>query len=294
MTTHSSGGRIGVIGIGTIGFPIAERLVRSGYPVTAYDVREEAMEAFVDVGGDRAPDPRTVGERCDDVHVVVANDDQAEAVVYGDDGLFAGFEAAGTDAERTLVVHSTLVPGTVVGFAEAAPDGVAVVDAPVSNTQGDNLIEGRITVMLGGDEAAIERYRPVLETIATEIKYIGPVGAALATKLANNAIHHAAEVATFEALELATSYGVPEERFLEVIRSSSGNTYFAQNYDYFTRDVLLKQPDNPRWFAYNIRKNLKQALELADHVDEDVPLIGLVSQECPRWFKEIADGLEAE
>lgn len=294
MEPHSRDDRIGVVGIGTIGFQLAENLVRSGYPVTAYDVRDEVLEEFVDVGGDRAASCREIGEACRSVHVVVATDEQAKDVVYGDEGVFAGFEASDSDAEKLLVVHSTLVPDTVVDFAENAPDGVTVVDGPVSSTNGDNVREGKITIMFGGDEDIIGQYGSLWDVLAKETKHLGPVGAGLAMKLTNNAIHHAVEVATFEALEIGTEYGIDQDQFLDVIRSSSGNTYFAQNFEYFTRDVLLKQPDDPHWFAYNIRKNLMQALELSDTVDVDAPLIGHVSQAAPRWFKQLADDLEAE
>lgn len=296
MYAYSPESAVGFVGIGTIGFQIAENLVTSDVPVVAFDVREEALEEFEAVGGETAADCREVGERCPSVHVVVANDAQAKDVAYGagdDDGLFEGFRA--NDAEETLVVvHSTLVPDTVVELSENAPEGVTVVDAPVSNTDGDNPRTGGLTVMLGGDTDVLEGYRPVWDTIAAEVMHLGPLGSGLAAKLVNNAIHHSAEVATFEALQLGAEYGIDEEKLLEVFRNSSGNTYFVQNFEYFTRDVLLEQPDNPRWFAYNVRKNLTQVLKLSDTVDVDVPLMGHVSQEAPRWFKEIADDLETE
>lgn len=286
--TATDGRRIGFVGIGTIGFQLAAGLVDSGYAVTAYDVDDEALAAFEAVGGEVAPDARSVGTSCDRVHLVVANDEQAEAAVLGDDGVFAGFEAAASDSSL-LVVHSTLVPTTALTFADRAPAGVDVIDAPVSGTHGDSARRGEVTLMLGGDPAVIDRHREVLEALSAHRFHLGPLGAGLATKLANNAIHHAAEVATLEALDVGREFGVDEDRLLDALRASSGNTYFAQNYEYFTDGVFEHYPEDPYAFVYNIRKNLRQGLALADHVDVDVPLMGHVSQECPRWFRRLAD-----
>ena len=120
---------IGFIGLGDMGFPISQCIREAGFPVGAFDVREEALEAFEDAGGTAHDSPAAVARASLGVHIVVVSDDQAEDVVYGDDGVFAGFEDSGGGV---LVVHSTLRPETVETFAEDAPEGVAVIDAAMS------------------------------------------------------------------------------------------------------------------------------------------------------------------
>lgn len=279
------GERIGFVGIGDMGFPISQIVHEAGFPVVAHDVREEALEAFVEAGGEAADSPADVARTARAVHVVVVTDDQAEDVVFGDDGVFAGFEVSGGGL---LVVHSTVTPETVDGFAERAPAGVSVIDAAMSG--GSERAEvGDIALMVGGDEAIVDWYRPVLEPIGREVFYLGDVGSGLAAKLANNLALHVTMAGTFEAIDLAEAYGVDEEDLLAVMEQSTGDSYFVRHFDFLTREYLETHPAGPYAMARNSRKNLMQALDLGESVDEALPMGAIASQLVPETYTAIAD-----
>lgn len=284
------GARIGFIGLGDMGFPISQCVREAGFPVGAVDVRDEVLDEFEAAGGTAYDSPAAVARASRGVHVVVVSDDQAEAVVYGEDGVFAGF----SDSDGgILVVHSTLRPETVEDFAADAPDGVAVVDAAMSG--GSERAEiGDLAIMVGGDDDVVDYYRPVLEPIAREVFHLGRTGAGLAAKLANNLAYHVTMAGTLEAIELGEAYGVAEEDLLAVFEQATGDSYFVRNYDFFTRGYLETHPAGPYAMARNSKKNLTQALDLGEDVGTALPMAGLTSQLLPETYEEIADGIVAE
>ncbi|MFB6312296.1 MAG: NAD(P)-dependent oxidoreductase, partial [Salinirussus sp.] len=272
------------------GFPLSQIVREAGHPVVAYDVREDALDAFAESGGEVAESPAAVARMCRSVHVVVVTDEQAEAVVFGEDGIFAGFEASDGGL---LVVHSTVTPDTVEKFSDRAPEGVAVIDAAMSG--GSERAEvGDIALMVGGDEDIVDWYRPVLEPMGREVFYLGPVGSGLAAKLANNLALHVTMAGTFEAIDLAGAYGVSEDDLLAVMEQSTGDSYFVRHFDFLTREYLETHPAGPYAMARNSRKNLMQALALGESVGEALPMAGIASQLVPETYTELADDMREE
>jgi 3-hydroxyisobutyrate dehydrogenase-like beta-hydroxyacid dehydrogenase len=282
---------IGFVGVGQMGLPMARNVLEAGFPLVACDVREEAVRAVEDAGGEGAATPAAVAERCLGVHVMVVDDDQVTDVVRGEDGVFEGFRRR--EGGGVVVVHSTVVPDTVAVLAADAPEGVAVLDVAVSGGQ-PRAETGELTLMVGGDGATLDAYRPVLDAFGRDVYHLGPVGAGLATKLANNLIFHACEAATMEAIDLGTAYGVDREDLLEVFETSTGDNYFLRNVDYFTGKYLTSHPAGLHGPARNARKNLSQALELGGSMEVPLPVTGLVSQRVPRVWHDLADEMAAE
>lgn len=280
--------RLGFIGIGNMGFPMAATLLREGYAVTAFDVREEALEEFVELGGGRAGGPAALASDSRVVHLVVETDDQAADVVYGDEGVFAGFRER--DGEGLLVVHSTVLPETVVDFSENAPPGVDVVDAAISGAP-ERAERGDLALMIGGDGETVETLEPIFDALSRAFYHLGPVGAGLAAKFANNMILYASAAATFEALEVGTAYGIDRDDLLEVVADSTGDCYYVRNFEYLSRELWKTHPSGPHAGARLSRKTLYQALELSAELDVAVPVTGLVSQEIPARYTEIADDI---
>lgn len=257
----------------------------------ACDAREEAVSAVEDAGGEGAPTPVAVAERSLGVHVMVVDDDQVNDVVRGEDGVFEGFRRR--EGGVVVVIHSTVVPDTVAALAGDAPEGVAVLDVAVSG--GKPCAEtGELTLMVGGDGATLDAYRPALTPLARDVYHLGPVGAGLATKLANNLIFHGCEAATMEAIDVGTEYGVNREALLEVFEASSGDNHFLRNVDYLTGEYLTSHPAGFHGPARNARKNLSQALELAGSMEVSLPVTGLVSQRVPRAWHDLADDMATE
>lgn len=282
---------IGFVGVGQMGLPMARNVLDAGFPLVACDVREEPLKAVEDAGGERAATPADVAARCLGVHVMVVDDEQVNQVVRGEDGIFEGFRRRGDGG--VVVVHSTVVPDTVAALAEDAPDGVTVLDVAVSGGQ-PRAETGDLTLMVGGDAAAVDAYRSALDPLARDVYHLGPVGAGLATKLANNLIFHACEAATMEAIDVGTAYGVDREDLLDVFEASTGDNYFVRNFEYFTGEYLTTHPAGLHGPARNARKNIAQALELGGSLEVPLPVTGLVSQRVPHLWHELADGLAVE
>lgn len=276
---------IGVVGIGDMGFPIAQTILKAGYDVTAFDLKQEALDEFESLDGNTAASVRELATECRTVHLVVVNDEQARDAVYRDDGIFEGFRQASEN--KLLIVHSTLLPKTVQEFDQESPDDVTVIDAAVSGGV-QRAEQGDLTVMVGGPDAAVDRYQSILETIAREVYHLGAVGNGLVAKLTNNAVSHAASAATMEALEVGKQYGIEPKMLAEIYSESSGTNYYVQNYNYQSGEKYRQHSAGPLGPVRNGKKNMYQYLSIARETGIEVPVGGLMSQEFPRLTRKYA------
>jgi 3-hydroxyisobutyrate dehydrogenase len=209
--------RAGFVGLGNIGKPMARRLVAGGLATTVFDVVPAAVDELVAGGARGAACAREVAAAADVVGVCVRDDADVRAVALGTDGLLAGATGG-----LVIAIHSTVLPRTVreVGAAAAAR-GVAVVDACVTGGAA-GAEQGRLTYMVGGDAADVERCRPVFETCAAKIVHTGALGTGAATKLCNNLMTYLGFLAAFEATLLADRAGL-SRRALEEVTRANGN-----------------------------------------------------------------------
>ncbi len=211
--------RAGFVGLGAIGRPMARRLRAGELPTTVYDLAPAAVDELVACGASAAASPRLVAAASDVVGVCVRDDAEVHAVVRGDQGLLAG-AAPGT----VIAIHSTVLPRTVRELgAEAAARGVGVVDACITGGP-MGAEQGRLTYMVGGDPADLEKCRPVFATAARSIVHTGALGTGTATKLCNNLMTYLGFLAAFEATTLAGAAGLSTAAFEEVTRSNGNLT----------------------------------------------------------------------
>ena len=209
--------RVGFIGLGSQGAPMARRIIESGYATTLWARRDASLDPFRSTAAELAPSPAALADASDVVCLCVFGDDDVREVVGG---LLGGM-ARGS----LLVVHSTVHPRTiaeVAGLAEAA--GVEVVDAPVSGG-GDAALAGRLCVMVGGSEASFERVRPVLETYGNPVRRVGPAGSGALTKLINNLLFMANIAVSDEALRVAVALGADRAGVADVLAAGSAASY---------------------------------------------------------------------
>ena len=186
--------RVGFIGLGNQGKPIAAHLAPAGFETTVYDIADEPVRELVAGGARAAASPREVGERSDVIGICVPADEHVRAVVYGDDGLLAGIKPG-----AVIAIHSTVLPSTAIEIAEAArPLGVAVLDACVTGGA-ERAKQKQITYMVGGDADALEKVRPVLECNSVKIIHAGPLGNGAKLKLCMNLITYIQWAAAFES-----------------------------------------------------------------------------------------------
>lgn len=227
--------RVGFIGLGIMGKPMAQNLLRNGFDVVIHDLRKEPLDELKKLGAVVATSPKETGAISAVTIVMVFTLEQAEKVIMGAAGILEG-----ANAGSLIIVMSTVGPSFCKKAARvAAEKGVGLIDAPVAGEPG-RAVEGTLTIMVGGEDRWVRKGWPVLETMGKDIFHIGDVGAGQIVKLANNYLANNGYFATTEAIALVKKAGVKLEQFLELARKSSA-IYWA---------VL----DNQRWLAWRKRK----------------------------------------
>lgn len=212
--------RVGFIGLGSQGGPMARRIAEGGYPTTLWARRPATLEAFADTPAQIAASPAELAAASDLVCLCVVGDADIDELTVGEGGLLPAMKPGGI-----IAVHSTVHPTTCRELAKrAGAVGVSIVDAPVSGG-GGAAAEGRLLVMAGGDTEAVERCRPVFETYADPVVHLGELGSGQTTKLLNNLLFTANLATAATALSLAGALGVTPERLTEVVSRSSGNSF---------------------------------------------------------------------
>lgn len=213
--------RVGFIGLGNQGAPMARRIADAGFPLTLWARRPEALEPFRDTPASAAATPAELGAASDLVGICVVADADVEEVLSGPGGVLAGMAPGGV-----VAVHSTVHPDTCHRIAGRAGPGVAVVDAPVSGGGGAAL-EGRLVVMVGGDPEPAERCRPVFETFGDPVIHLGPLGSGQVAKLINNLVFTAQLAVAAETFSLADRLGLDRAALARVLGGGSGGTRAA-------------------------------------------------------------------
>jgi 3-hydroxyisobutyrate dehydrogenase len=212
--------RIGFIGLGSQGGPIARRIIEAGYPTTLWARRPASVEPFADTAAKVAGSPAELAAASDLVCLCVVGDADVDEVAGGEQGLLAGMKRGGV-----IAVHSTVHPNTCRELAKkAGAQDVSVIDAPVSGG-GGAATEGRLLVMVGGDAGVVERCRPVFETYADPVVHLGDLGSGQTTKLLNNLLFTANLATAATTLSLGEALDVSPDRLTEVISRSSGNSF---------------------------------------------------------------------
>jgi 3-hydroxyisobutyrate dehydrogenase len=276
--------RVGFIGLGNQGKPIAAHLAPAGFETTVYDIATAPVEELVAKGAKAASTPKEVGLAADVVGICVPEDAHVRAVVFGDDGLLAGMTGG------VILIHSTILPQTVVEVAEAAAaKNIAVLDACV--TGGAMRAEMKqITYMIGGPADAIETARPYLEA-TTEVDFVhaGELGSGAKLKLCINLITYIQWAAAYESMALARAIGLPQEVLEQAGRSNGQLTELMTNF-LATHKIPEETVDDPgyqdmmRGYMKIAEKDLAWALELARKADVALPVGSLVSQSMARIY----------
>ena len=212
--------RIGFIGLGSQGGPMARRIIEAGYPMTLWARRPETLEAFADTAATIAESPAELGAASDLVCLCVVGDADIDEITSGEHGLLAGLKPG-----SVIAVHSTVHPDTCKELAKKADaQGVSVIDAPVSGG-GPAAAEGRLLLMVGGDADVVERCSPVFASYADPVIHLGELGSGQTTKLLNNLLFTANLGTAAAALSLGKALGVAADRLIEVVSRGSGNSF---------------------------------------------------------------------
>jgi len=251
--------RVGVIGLGTMGKPIAENLLKKGYTVAAYDVREEPLNELRARGAVGCSSPGEVAQESEAIISIVLDRAQTESVVLGPRGVIESIKP-----QTLLIVGSTLGPEPVLKIAAAlAAKDVEVIDAPMSGGY-VAARQGTLSLMIGADPKTLERGMPVLSAIAGEMTVAGGVGAGQTAKLAHNLVFALNVFSLLEGLSLGIAGGVDPAVLKQIFSQGTANSAVLQLWSELGPrwKNMLKRTD-PEAPVPNIRKDLHLILDLA-------------------------------
>jgi 3-hydroxyisobutyrate dehydrogenase-like beta-hydroxyacid dehydrogenase len=265
---------IGFVGLGTMGAPMARRLLDAGARVTVYDRRAGAAEQMAALGAHVAQSSETLAAASEVILVTVVNDGQVREVL-GDGGALGLLGHARPGA--VVVIHSTVHPDTCRELAAVgARRQVTVIDAPMTGSP-NAAAAGSLSFMAGGDASTIDRIRPVLAPMATRVTRVGDVGAGQVAKLANNLAIAVTLCAVHEALTLAEAFGIDSDVMLPLLSSGGAASWVAGNW----RDIGLTAdayPGGSAGLAGLTNKDVALALELAGRRDLAMPAADTASR----------------
>lgn len=264
--------RVGFVGLGNIGKPMALRLAAAdGVDLVVYDVAEAPLAELAEAGAGVASSVADLATRVDVVCVMVRDDEQVREVLA---------HVVGSAAEGVVVVvHATVSPETPRQLASYAHGhGVTVLDAPVSGGA-MGAVDGSLAIMVGGPDEAVARVRPVLEAMGSKVVHAGPVGSGTRFKLARNLLHFVAFTAATEAQRLAEAAGLSLTDLGDVVRHTDAIT--GGPGAIMHRDTTAPPLEGDFWHGVLGHvvalgeKDLRFAIELAESLDVETPLARL-------------------
>jgi 2-hydroxy-3-oxopropionate reductase len=261
--------KIGFIGLGIMGHPMARNLMKAGHSLVAYDIVPDLLNRAVDSGAARAASCREAAERSEIVITMLPDGPQVEQAILGPAGVLEGAR------QGSIVVDMSSISPLVSQQAAAAcaAKGVAFLDAPVSGGE-PKAVDGTLAIMVGGDEAVFQKMLPILATMGSSVTLTGPVGAGNVTKLANQIIVACNIAAMGEALVLATRAGLnPEVVFNAIKGGLAGSAVLNAK-----APMVINRNFKPGFRIRLHQKDLRNALLAAESMKVGLPLTSLVQQ----------------
>jgi 4-hydroxybutyrate dehydrogenase / sulfolactaldehyde 3-reductase len=247
--------KVGFIGLGVMGEPMALNILKGGHPLTVYDLDPKAVARLTKAGARAAATPREVGAASEVVVTMLPLPSHVEQVVLGPKGVAEGLAKGGV-----VIDMSTIDPTTSqrVG-AELRKRGMHMVDSPVGKTS-EHAATGTLTLMVGGEPAIIARVKPILDRMGSETFYCGGPGMGHAMKTTNNLLATAIMVANTEALAIGVKSGLTLELMIEVMKTTMAwNTQLAVA---MPKKAFVGD-DSPGFMVKLAAKDVRQAVELA-------------------------------
>jgi 3-hydroxyisobutyrate dehydrogenase len=283
-TTRTSAGptlrlveRIGFLGLGTMGSPMAGHLVGAGHPLTVWNRTPGRAADLLAAGASEAANPAAVAAASDVIVICVSDTPDVEAILFGPAGVVEGARAG------TLVIDcSTIAPGATRDMAgRLAGLGVDLADAPVSGGS-EGAQKATLTIFVGAEPPVFERARPILEVIGKTITHVGPVGSGQAVKAVNQVILAGAYLGVAEGIVLALKSGLDVEQVVAALGGGAAQSWVLAN-----RSGRMLANDYPLGFKLELHlKDLGIALGMAAESGVELP----VSELCAAIERELVDG----
>jgi 2-hydroxy-3-oxopropionate reductase len=262
--------KVGFIGLGIMGGPMARNLMESGYDLVLFNRTREKAESVAEEGSaEVAGSPREVAENSEIIVTMLPDSPDVRDVVTGEDGVLEGIQEG-----ALLVDMSTISPVVTEDLAEKVRErGASMLDAPVSG--GDvGAIEGTLSIMVGGDEEDFERAKPLFDAMGKTVTHVGPAGAGQVTKAANQVVVALTIEAVSEALVLGSKGGVAPEKILDVLSGGlAGNKVMEVK-----REKFLSHEFDPGFRSELHHKDLGIALAAGREYGVVLPVTAIVDQ----------------
>jgi len=261
--------KIGFIGLGTMGLPMAKNLLKNGYELIIFNRTKEKMNSLKHDGARIANSPREVAAQSDIVFTMLTADAAVEEVFLSENGIVNG-------AHPGLIVvdSSTISPATSKKVArELSRHEVQMLDAPVTGSE-PQAIEGILTFMVGGNKNIFEKCMHLFLAMGKNAYYMGENGKGSYTKLANNTMSAINLLSFSEAITMATKAGIDPELFLKVVSGGGARSGMAEN----KGPKVLSRDFKPHFMTELIHKDLGLATDVAKELEISTPVLALVKE----------------
>ena len=272
---------VGFIGLGNMGQPMAANLLKAQFNLTVHDLRRETGQPLEEAGAKWGTSPKNVAARSDVVLTSLPGPKEVEAVVLGENGIFAGLNSG-----SACIDLSTNSPATLQKIAEiGASRGFHVLDAPISGGV-FGARDGTLTIYVGGEQADFERFQPLFRSIGNHVAYMGPTGSGHMTKLVNNLMMFINFAGVCEGMAMGAKAGIQPQALLDVIKTSTGDSM------YLRRTIrLLLAGEDVNSAADLAVKDVHLAVELGRELD--IPMeLGPLVEDIFRRFCDAGRGQE--
>jgi 3-hydroxyisobutyrate dehydrogenase-like beta-hydroxyacid dehydrogenase len=268
--------RVGFVGLGNLGEPMAAQVAKAGFDLTVLDVRPDPVRRLMDLGASPAESIDSLAQRCDVILIAVVDDRQVSDVLLGSDASQGVLRIA--DPGAVVVVHSTVHPETCRQLcATALEHDIHLLDAPVTGGPG-GAQTGSLSIMVGGSEMALDKCRPVLLAMGDHVTHLGESGTGQLAKIANNVGLAITMRAVHEALAFAGANGIDAATMLELLSFGACNSWVVENWSAVGNSAATYQAGGARGVAKLTYKDLSLALSIAHTRELPLPGTALTAQ----------------
>jgi 3-hydroxyisobutyrate dehydrogenase-like beta-hydroxyacid dehydrogenase len=260
--------RVGFIGLGNLGMPMAKKILKKQIPLTVCDLRKDLIEEMRVLGAATANSPKELATVSEVIISMVNDIADTDKVIFGRDGVWDSI-----NKDTTIVISSTVGPSYCQSLYKKAKErDVKVVDAPVSKNAPSNDA-GEYTLMIGGDDEDIARCWPIFEALATHIFHLGGIGIGQTYKLLNNLLAGGLIVFTRECINMGLKAGLNLEKMIDVMQVSTGNNWYLSQLDHQIQSQRTHSNVRlPRQTKNVAPKDRSLGLELAEQAKANIPI----------------------
>lgn len=244
---------------------MAENLIKSGYSLVVLDLKRDPMEYLISLGAEGASSAAQLAAESDVLFLCLYSTEQVEDVLFSKGGVVEGVDLK--KGETTIIDTSTIHPDTTKRILSLLPEGLSYLDAPVSGGRA-RAVEGRLTVMVGGEREAFLKQNVLLEVIGEEIFYLGAGGSGHLMKIIHNIISSCNIAILCESLSMGEQAGLEPEMMLHIINSGAASSYMSRT----KRDHIINKDFQGPATIHIAQKDLSTACFIADALQREAPM----------------------